>query len=256
VTVSQPDFFRPGGDGVLPNGFVEWQRGLTYTVRPEILAPLRLGREYRINATVRRTIMTGIAVTYDEVYHQAAAIANARIAELRSGEQGDALYTWILAHAWFCHELGAQTLVSASITMGMVCPEDGAAKPQGENVATTAALTAHSGGSPAAFEAKHLDGTGQRHLDEMYVDFDVSDPSRAGREVTLSYGEYVATCRRLEFEPYVHRAESRARFYHSLARRPNVEKGSFAIVRREWTCLSTHQQKDPYIVVVHLWIQL
>lgn len=252
------NFLQPGGDGELPTGFVEWQRGLTYTVRPEILAPLCRGREYRINATVRRKIAKGVAFTYDDVYARASAIVNARIAELGVADQDDPPHTWILAQAWFCHELASENLISASITKSLVCPGEGTARHRGEDVATAVLLAVPSGGVPATFAAKHRNDTSEApHVDEIYVDFDMSHPSGAGRDITLSYGEYVTASRDIDFEPFVLRAEGRARFHcQSLSYVPTVDTQPFTIARREWTCLSTDKQKDPHIVVVHLWMRL
>jgi hypothetical protein len=47
---------EPGNDGTLPEGFCEWQRGLTYTL-------WQLGRPGRINATVRQKIAKGSEFT-------------------------------------------------------------------------------------------------------------------------------------------------------------------------------------------------
>ncbi len=128
----------------------------------------------------------------------------------------------------------------------------------GENVATAVLLAVPSGGVPATFAAKHRNDTSAApYVDEIYVDFDMSDPSGAGRDITLSYGEYVTACRDVGFEPFVHRAESRARFHcQSLTSVPTADTQPFAIVRREWTCLSTNKQMDPHIVVVHLCMRL
>jgi hypothetical protein len=49
-------FSKPGSDGTPASDFREWRSGVTFTVRPEILAPLQPGREYRINANVRLKI--------------------------------------------------------------------------------------------------------------------------------------------------------------------------------------------------------
>lgn len=248
VPETRPDFSLPGGDGALPDGFVEWRRGLTYTVRPTILHPLRRGHHYRINATVRRNIAKGETFTYDDVYRRATAITDARIVELRSGGEEVPLHTWILAQAWFCHELGTQTLVSASITKGLIYPADDTPQPRGEDIPSATHLTAPSGGVPAAFADRHRNAPEEApYLDEIYVDFDMSDPAGPSNDITLSYGEYVAACQGVHFEPFVERAEGRARFHCSQP---------FRIFRREWSCLSTNKQKDPHIVVVHLWIQL
>jgi hypothetical protein len=101
---------------------------------------------------------------------------------------------------------------------------------------------------PAAFADRHRNAPEEApYLDEIYVDFDMSDPAGPSNDITLSYGEYVAACQGVHFEPFVERAEGRARFHCSQP---------FRIFRREWSCLSTNKQKDPHIVVVHLWIQL
>ena len=76
-----PDFSRPGSDGALPDGFAEWQRGVTYTVRPELLAPLASGRDYRLNVTLRRRHPLDREFTgYDELYQRVSGIAAARVA--------------------------------------------------------------------------------------------------------------------------------------------------------------------------------
>ena len=48
------DFSRPSNDGALPDDFVEWQWGVTYTLRPPAGPPLMQGREYPITVSVRR----------------------------------------------------------------------------------------------------------------------------------------------------------------------------------------------------------
>ena len=48
-----PDFSQPGDDGEILDGFAVWRRGVTCTVRREMLFPLPRGQEYRVNATVR-----------------------------------------------------------------------------------------------------------------------------------------------------------------------------------------------------------
>ena len=64
---------------IVEAGFADWQQGVTYTVRPEILSPLVRGREYRITAGVRRKIASGEEFTaYADLYWRASAIAKAR----------------------------------------------------------------------------------------------------------------------------------------------------------------------------------
>jgi hypothetical protein len=40
----------------LPQGFKEWQWGVTYTVRPQMLLPLLCGREHRIFAAAAKDL--------------------------------------------------------------------------------------------------------------------------------------------------------------------------------------------------------
>lgn len=53
-------------------------------------------------------------------------------------------------------------------------------------------------------------------FDEAYVDFDFNDLSTASADTTLSYGEYVPSTQKINFEPIVQRAESLARFHGRL----------------------------------------
>jgi hypothetical protein len=91
-----PDFLQAGNDGTLPDGFTVWRRGVTYTVRPEILTPLHRGQEYQINATVRRKIANGEEFTaYGDLYQRCTGILRARSAKLTSCDEGEPLHTWV-----------------------------------------------------------------------------------------------------------------------------------------------------------------
>ena len=61
-----PDLSHSGEHGDLPLDFQAWRRGLTYTVRPELLRPLPPKREVRLNVTVR-TSHTYEALTVSDV---------------------------------------------------------------------------------------------------------------------------------------------------------------------------------------------
>jgi hypothetical protein len=88
----------PGSDGVLPDGFVEWECGVVYTVRPELLRRLQPQREYLLNVTVRRRVPADEeSVDYARLYHRAAALARARL-EIVAGRNGQPLHAWIQAH--------------------------------------------------------------------------------------------------------------------------------------------------------------
>ena len=86
--------------GVLPEGFQEWNRGLTYTLRPEILTP-ETGRVYRFNVNVRWPIHdhSGI-VSYRDIYSHAARIGEARLTELREAHAAASTQIWLAIHAW------------------------------------------------------------------------------------------------------------------------------------------------------------
>src|SRR5258707_12550694 len=133
-----PDFSQPGDDGAILDGFAVWRRGVTYTVRREMLSPLLCGQEYRINATVRRRIAKGATFTaYGDLYQRSTAILGARIAELTSSGDGESLHTWVLWHAWWRGAIadkyptaGAYDVPRASVTIGLVYPKTGAPKPE------------------------------------------------------------------------------------------------------------------------------
>src|SRR5438128_5211426 len=138
-----PDFSQPGNDGALPSGFTDWQRGVTYTVRPEMLSPLRCSQEYRITASVRRKTPKGEEFTaYGDLYRRASAIANARIAELTCPDEGTPLHTWVLCHGWRSIDVGPHKFPIAFLTIGLVCPKKGDEKPQGENAPAPAEFMA------------------------------------------------------------------------------------------------------------------
>jgi hypothetical protein len=124
-------FLRDGGDGVLPSDFTAWRFGVTYTVRPELLLPLISGREYRITVAVRRR--TG---SYGDLYWRAAAIAGARLALLNRTD----LHTWIVSHGWRSIDIGLSNLLIAFLTIGLVCPNQGHAKHEGERPPTAQEL--------------------------------------------------------------------------------------------------------------------
>jgi hypothetical protein len=113
------DLSQPGEDGELPGDFREWQRGVTYTVRPGMLAPLARDRDYWLNTTIRRIRGAGEpAVSYAELYPRATAILDARIAEITAGDSA-APHQWIVAQAWFSQDLRGQVIDSAAITIGL-----------------------------------------------------------------------------------------------------------------------------------------
>ena len=217
-----PDFTQPGSDGALPADFKEWQLGVTYTVRPEILVPLIPGREYTSVVSVRRKVPKDQEFTaYGDLYHRATAIAS----------RPDA---WIKDHAWSNKEFGAYQFVFVILVMGR---KAGGEKPPGEPPPTPEALT-----KPRLVTSPIEPKT----IDETYTDFDQRDPDCAHPDIVLfSYGEYVPSAEGLDFAPYIERAEKMAQFHADL-----TGLGSIAIVRREWM-RATH----PDLAVIHVYFR-
>ena len=236
-----PDFSQPGSDGALPSGFTDWQWGVTYTVRPEILSPLISSHEYRMIATVRRKIAKGEEFTaYGDLYQRATAIANARISELTYPED-EPLYTWIQCHGWRRIDIGAvNDLLIAFLTVGLVCPKQTDAKPQGENAPAPAELM-----TPGGATLETLQRVNSQRIDEAYIDFDHRDLSCANPDIALfSYGEYVPASQGIDFEPFVKRAESRAIFHYNQVH-------GLSVIRREWFAVT-----NPDLAVVHVYFRV
>ena len=235
MTDSTPDFLQQGHDGALPEGFPVWRRGVTYTGRPEVLAPLRRGQEYRINVTVRRKIAkVGEFIAYADLYDICTGILGARSATLTSSDPGEPLHTWVQWHAWWCGAVsdkypasGDSKIACASITLGLVFPKTGESRTQGQNAPEPAQLLKPGA---AMTDPSPSESVRPQRLDEAHTVFDFNDPLAAGAEITLSYGEYVPPVQEINFEPFVRRAEDLAEFNGSLF----CPGSSIEIIRREW----------------------
>jgi hypothetical protein len=249
------EFSDAGEYGELPQGFQEWQRGLTYTVRPDLLWPIRLKGEVRLNVTVRHVApRPGTPPSFAELYDRATTVMAGRIGALRCDDMTAVAGSWIVAHAWFVNELGAKSVYSASITSAVSFLPEGTPAPVGEPRPEAAALLVPSGGTPEAFAAKHANDQDARRLDEVYVDFEHAGPAR---DITVSYGEYVPTCHGLDYAPIVARAEACARFHHrTLGASDRSVTLPFDVLRCEWTCLSTNKTVDPAIATVHVYFRI
>jgi hypothetical protein len=228
VINSVPDFLQQGSDGSLPDGFAVWRRGVTYTVRPEILVPLHRGQEFRINATVRWKVEKDREFTgYAELYDICAGILRARGTALTSSDEGEPLHTWTQWHAWWCGSIadkypaaGDANVACASITIGLAYPNSGQPGPEGLKALDPADL----------LKPNPAESIPPQRADEMHIVFDFNNPSTAGSEITLSYGEYVSPDQEINFEPFVQRAERLAEFYG----RRFFQEASTEIVKREW----------------------
>ena len=135
------DFTQTGERGELPADFQEWRRGLTYTVRPELLRPIPPTREVRLNVTIRHVAPKGASPPlFADLYERAATIMDARIGELRCDDAAALARAWILAQAWFVNELREKSVYSASITSAASFLNDGSPVPIGEPRPDAAAL--------------------------------------------------------------------------------------------------------------------
>ncbi len=244
----------PGGArGALPPSFVPWQRGVTCTVRPELLAPLQENREYRLNVTVRRRVPTGCAYAeYATLYRRATGLAHARLDAVGARNHEVAIHRWVMAHAWFRQHLEGNDFVCASVTHGLVVAGR-RLLPAGEPFPAAAALWTTGGHDEATFAGRHLDAAGRRHVDEIYSEFDLGDAPGSSADVTVSYGEY-CTREETDFEPYVRRAEHVAGFYCE-SWTPSAPAPRLPIVMREWSSLATGKRAEPHLVTMHLFLR-
>ena len=70
------DFSQPGSDGSLPENFHPWRWCVSYTVWPEIIAPLVSGREYKMFFRVVRRVSGSEPFTaYADLYRKVTELA-------------------------------------------------------------------------------------------------------------------------------------------------------------------------------------
>jgi hypothetical protein len=88
--------------------------------------------------------------------------------------------------------------------------------------------------SPGGATHEELARLVPQHADEVYNEFDFTDPSAAD-PVTLSYGEPVLNHDGLDFEPIVQRAARLAESYYAfLQTMGETRSDAIRVVRREW----------------------
>ncbi|HEX7361199.1 MAG TPA: hypothetical protein VF283_11980 [Bryobacteraceae bacterium] len=92
--------------------------------------------------------------------------------------------------------------------------------------------------SPGGASFEELAQLNLQRSDEFYNEFDFSEVSTCGSDpdpVTFSYGERISTSAAVDFEPFVHRAEQRAKRYHSFLKDlGETRSGALRIIHREW----------------------
>ena len=195
-----------------------WRQGVIYTVRPEILAPLEHGREYRILVAVRRIRKQ----SYGELYRRVKAITDARVAALDCPETPA---RWIEWHGWGTVEFGDRQFVFSFV--GTVVKPGGPAL-CGERPPTEEELALPRGVR-----------SDRPRIDEYYNDFDHRAPGEAVDEILFSYGEYVSSSAEVDFEPFVRKTEAMARYHYG----PELR-----VTRHDCFC-ATH----PNVAVVHVF---
>jgi hypothetical protein len=245
-----PDFNKPGADGTLPEGFNPWRWCLSYTVRPDILAPLAPGREYIIAVSVLRRIPSDEKFEgYASLYDRAAAIAEARVAQLRCSAEGHSLQSRILTQGWFRHQ--KISAARAFLTIGVVCLTEGDSLPSRERKPTREELKTPGGMTPDNYTVPAA--ATNRGWDEAYVEGDGREQPNSDPDIFIvSYGEYVQHCEGINYQPFVERAEALARFHFPfMEAQPSSDADAMKVVRREWFYAT-----NPNIVVVHIYIDL
>jgi len=231
-----------GNEGELPPGFKEWQWGGTYTVRPDMNAPLVPGREYRIVTGVRIKILHEQPFTaYAELYDRAVTIANARINKLTRPTTGESLQTWVLCHGWQRIDIaGVNDLIVAFRTSAVVCLHSDVAYPESPATPNSAELMMPGGAS-----ADILQRINTQRMDEVYTEFDHRDANDPNDISMISYGEYVRREDDVSVETLAVHADDLARFHVETTGRV-VGK----IIRREWFAITGSE-----LVVMNVYVQ-
>lgn len=238
------DFSRPGSAGTLPEDYVPWRWGVSYTVRPELISPLVCGEEYLITVSVLGKRPNDETFSgYADLYENATAIAYARAASLRCSP-GGSLHTRLLNHTWFRH--GSTHLVRAAVTLEITCGNNGAAKPDAQLPPTPEALA-----SPGGMTIEQAAALPKRTWHEIYSAAELREPSNKLAIFGFSYGEFVLSCDGLDYKPYVDRAEAMTRFHLSFVGGQMQHGNELKIVRREWFCAT-----KPDIAVVHIYVEV
>jgi len=240
--LKRSQFSKPGADGVfVPEGSDRWGYSVSYTVRPEILAPLSCGREYIMFARVIRRIPSNQEFKgYANLYQRATVICKSRAAHFRCAEKGTTLHTRTLVQGWWMND--KLNLATLYLTMGISCLRDGDPIPKGEQVPTLEALTQPGGATPQNYTPAHV--AAQKQIDEGYTDADARASSDTSGSILLfSYGEYVPTCDGLDYAPFIERAETLAKHHAAFS-------GGGKIVGHEWFSVT-----NPNIAVVHVYVQ-
>jgi hypothetical protein len=245
---SLTDFSLAGADGSLPDDFIPWQWGLSYTLRPQPFSTFEPGEEYRIVVYVLQPVRDKETFSaYATMYQRVTDIANARAAQLTAAGKNGILHKRILTQGWFRHR--NIDLDRVFLTLGISCLDKKDQRRQGETAPTAEELAKPGGMTPENVNPAAVQV--HKHVHEQYGEFGLRSSNASGI-FTVSYGEYVETCAGLDYEPFVQRAEQLARFHHPfLVKDTPARSETLNIVRREWFCAT-----NPDIAVVHVYIRV
>ena len=223
-----PDYSRPSVD-VARRGDAEWQWGVTHTVRPEKLAPMRPDVEYSITVKVQRKVAElDRDTTFAGLYARALTIAGARCRDFAGEDEG--VHQWIMCQSWRTVAAGSSSVVFAMVMIGLMRATAGQMPPPGEPAPTTQELM--TGGGATMEEMQHRS---PQRATEVFVEFDHRYPAASGAPLfTYSYGERVAVHTVDTFEPFVRRAENYARAHQALGEVLGTSPIPSSIGLREW----------------------
>lgn len=223
-----PDYSRPSVD-VERRGDADWQWGVTHTVRPEKLAPMRPDVEYSITVKVQRKVAAlDRATTFAGLYARALIIAGARCRDF--AREDDGVHQWVVCHAWRTVAAGSSSLAFAMIMMGLMRATAGRMPPTGEPAPSTQELMTDGGATMEEMQQRS-----PQRATEVFVEFDHRHPAANGAPLFIySYGERVAMHTVDSFEPFVQRAENHARSHRALVGVLGTSPIPSSIALREW----------------------
>ena len=240
-------FLEPGADGELAQGTNLWRKGLVYTIRTAWAARL-CGDDYRISVGFKRGVASVHATAgFHDVYRRVVTVAKHRVSQLTCADTGKVPNSIILGHTW--RPLGENILTSL-ITLSLRCSVQ-----DGIEVTSEPPPTEESLQSPGGATLEQLERLAPQRADEIYNEFDFTAPSiRNTDPITLSYGEAIpGSDLSLDFGPFVDRAETVARSYHTLLQSLGEASAQpFRIQHREWFLASQSFATNPIFASISI----
>jgi hypothetical protein len=245
VPKTMPDFSQPGSDGELPPGVPTWReglgelmpRGVIYTARGAC-SILACDRQYRLSAGFKIKVPKDTSFTGYSMLYTRVRLLDARAAQLRCAH-GEPVHKTIVGHTWALIPGSSHDLPMAVLVVDCCCARKEA--PEGLSAPTADELLAPGGLPPEQFSPIVSE---RRDRSEFYNEYDVADrPANESEPYSFSYGEHVTATPVPDYEPFVKRAEERARFYHRVLNHRGDKP--FVVWRRQWFAAS-----ETFIVAV------